>query len=112
MKLYRIFRHKKFGEPYDPNNLRSSDNLHGFGFGNYGFLPKQIQDQEHEIYQKIEALQKALGSRDDKEKGEEKAISDLHTVNEDDDAEQSDENSESDDNFCDPNINPKKYVRS
>lgn len=56
LKLYRIYRHKKFGEPYDPNNLRSTDNMYGLGFGTYGYLPKQIQEQEHEIYQKIEAL--------------------------------------------------------
>lgn len=61
------------------------------------------------IYKKIEELKKALGSEKENKSPDRANISDLHTVNEDYDDEQDD-----DDEFnnMDPNLNPNKFVRS
>ena len=58
------------------------------------------------IMKKIEDLKKQLGG--EKEKSPGRAISDLHTVNENYD----DENDEDDMEAIDPNLNPNKFVRS
>ena len=63
-----------------------------------------MQDSEHLIYKKIEELKRAL-----EDKSPERAISDLHTVQEDYDDEQ---DIEDDDDNIDPNLNPSKFVRS
>lgn len=107
IKLFRLFRHKKHGEPYDENqstwNLDDSDD-----FLNKNYIPQEIKDSEVIILQKIKELQKALyGNKDEKD---EHAISDLHTVNEDYDDENDDEEFGGD--GIDPNLNPNKFVRS
>jgi len=66
-----------------------------------------LQDSEHLIYKKIEELKRALGEKDNQ--SAERAISDLHTVQEDYDDEQ---DIEDDDDNIDPNLNPSKFVRS
>lgn len=81
MKLYRHYRHKKFGEPLEVDSGFDGDD---FGLGNGQYIPQRLQDQEHLIYKKIEELRKALGN--DK-KNPDCAISDLHTVKEDYDDE-------------------------
>lgn len=108
MKLYRLYRYKKFGEPFDESqhtwNLDDSDE---FGF-NKVYIPKNLQDSEQEIYNRIKELQRALGGKKDKSPGR-NSISDLHTVKEDyDDEEDDDINGEA----IDPNLNPAKFARS
>lgn len=111
MKLYHIYRHKKFGEPLQDDVFTSSrftilDDSRQSAKGE--IIPRRLQDQEYLIFKKIEELNKALGHERNKSPGQ--AISDLHTVKEDDD----DENEE-DDLGCeamDPNLNPDKFVRS
>ena len=104
IKLFRLYRHKKYGEPYDENQTswRLEDDDDGFASGEY--IPKNLQDSEHLIYKKIEELKRAL-----EDKSPERAISDLHTVQEDYDDEQ---DIEDDGDNIDPNLNPSKFVRS
>lgn len=109
MRLYRMFRHKKYGEPLEDQTTWNLEDDDGFGFGiDKVYIPKELLDEEAMIYKKIEDLKKALAGEKDKSPGRQ-TISDLHTVKEDDYDEEHD-----DDEFgaIDPNLNPNKFVRS
>ena len=106
MKLYRIYRKKKFNEPYDMQKTGNADDSDdGYDFNPKKYIPKPMIEQEDMIYKKIAELNKALNPQ--KPKVDDCAISDLHTVNEDYDDENDD-----DMDATDPNLNPQAFVRS
>ena len=107
IKLFRLYRHKKYGEPYNANQSSWRIDCDDDGFASGEYIPKNLQDSEHLIYKKIEELKRALGEKDNQ--SAERAISDLHTVQEDYDDEQ---DLEDDCDNMDPNLNPSKFVRS
>jgi len=100
MKLYRIYRRKKFNEPYDENKKTGNfdDDDDGYDFNPQKYIPKPIKEQEDMILKKIAELNNALKPAKPVKDGE---ISDLHTVNEDYDDEYDD-----DMDATDPNLNP------
>ena len=97
MKLYKIYRHKKFNEPYDEDRENNDDD-DGYDFNPQKYIPKPLKEQEDMILNKIAELNKALLPKKPIKDGD---ISDLHTVNEDYDDENDD-----DMDAKDPNLNP------
>lgn len=108
MKVFRLFRHKKHGEPLDDKQTtwKLDDSADDLFFFNKKYIPEEITQEEQMIMKRIEDLKKQLVG--EKEKSPGRAISDLHTVNENYD----DEDDEDDMEAIDPNLNPNKFVRS
>ena len=93
MKLYRMFRFKKYGEPYlhDQTTWSLHDDMDKYEF------PSPIKEANSNINNQLAQLEQYFNQKEKKDQ----AISDLHTVKED---EYDDE--------CDDEMNPAAFIHN
>lgn len=98
MKLYKIFRHKKYGEPlHDSQNVWS---VHDDPPLFEDHMPSPLREINNDINSQLSEIEKYLNRDRDADKNSMMAISDLHTVKEDEDDEE------------DEDMNPAAYVHN
>lgn len=98
MKLYRIFRHKKYGEPlHESQNVWS---IHDDPPLFEDHMPSPLREINNDIHSQLSEIEKYLNRDKDADKNSMMAISDLHTVKEDEDDEE------------DEDMNPAAYVHN
>ena len=79
IRVYRGFRHRKYGEPYPEHELKAKqptqDNFSDFSAEQQVDYPDEIQFKAHQLQNQLQALEKYVGKKTEEPKPELEAVS-------------------------------------